>query len=60
MRPSSLTEEEVIELRNNKIELNRKSRRVMGMRTACEGKTTGLLECRTAEGTCPDFDMCHS
>jgi hypothetical protein len=54
-----LTDEEVVELRKEKIELNRKSRRLTGMRVACVGKTQGLLECQTAEGTCPDFAVCH-
>ncbi len=59
MNPSKLTDEEVVELRSEKVELNRKSRRSMGMKVACIGKTQGLLECKTSEGTCPDYDICH-
>jgi len=55
-----LTDEEVVELRKEKIELNRKSRRQTGMKVACTGKTQGLLECQTSEGRCPDYDICHS
>lgn len=55
-----LTDDEVVELRKEKIELNRKSRRQTGMKIACVGKTQGLLECQTSEGRCPDYDVCHS
>lgn len=54
-----LTDEEVVELRSEKVELNRKSRRQTGMKVACVGKTQGLLECETSEGRCPDFAICH-
>ncbi len=54
-----LTDEEVVELRSEKIELNRKSRRTTGMKTVCKGKSEGVLECMTPEGTCPDFEICH-
>lgn len=54
-----LTDEEVVELRSEKIELNRKSRRHTGMKVACVGKSQGLLECETSEGRCPDYDICH-
>ncbi len=59
INPATLTDEQVVELRKEKIELNRKSRRMTGMVMACAGKGQGLLECRTFEGTCPDFDICH-
>jgi len=54
-----LSDEEVVELRSEKIELNRKSRRHTGMKVACVGKSQGLLECETSEGKCPDFSICH-
>lgn len=54
-----LSDEEVVELRSEKIELNRKSRRQTGMKIACIGKSQGLLECETSEGRCPDFEICH-
>lgn len=59
INPATLTDAQVVELRNEKIELNRKSRRMTGMVCACTGKAQGLLECRTIEGTCPDFAICH-
>lgn len=60
INPNRLTDEQVIELRNEKIELNRKSRRQTGMKLACTGKSRGLLECETLEGRCPDYDICHA
>ncbi len=59
INPATLTDEQVIELRNEKIELNRRSRRTTGMIMACAGKGKGLLECRTIEGTCPDYNICR-
>ena len=59
INPATLTDEQVIQLRNEKIELNRKSRRTTGMVMACAGKGQGLLECRTIEGTCPDYYKCR-
>ncbi|HNS09063.1 MAG TPA: hypothetical protein PKN29_05135 [Candidatus Ozemobacteraceae bacterium] len=59
MNPGRLTDEQVVELRSEKIELNRKSRRQTGMKLACVGKSRGYLECETAEGRCPDYDICH-
>ncbi len=55
-----LSDEEVVELRQEKVELNRKSRRQTGMKQACVGKTQGLLECETSEGRCPDYDLCRN
>ena len=55
-----LTDEEDVEMRKDKIELNRMSRRKTGMKIACRGKTEGVLECETSEGRCPDFDECHA
>jgi hypothetical protein len=54
-----LSDEEVNELRSEKMELNRKSRRQTGMKKVCKGKADGVLECKTSEGTCPDYDICH-
>ncbi len=54
-----LSDEEVIELRKEKIELNRKGRRQTGMNAICKGKAEGYLECETVEGRCPEFDDCH-
>jgi hypothetical protein len=54
-----LSDEEVVELREEKLELNRKSRRQTGMKVVCKGKIEGLLECQTPEGICPDFEECH-
>ncbi len=59
INPATLTDEQVVELRKEKIELNRKSRRSTGMIMACAGKGQGLLECRTLEGTCPDYNICR-
>ncbi len=59
LNPTRLTDEQVIELRSEKIELNRKSRRLTGMKVACVGKSQGLLECETPEGICPDYEICH-
>lgn len=59
LNPTRLTDEQVVELRSEKIELNRKSRRLTGMKIACVGKSQGLLECETAEGVCPDYEICH-
>ncbi|NCB38333.1 MAG: hypothetical protein EOM80_06130 [Erysipelotrichia bacterium] len=59
-RPDRLTDEEVVKLREEKVELNRKSRRQTGMKMACTGKTRGLLECQTPEGRCPDYAVCHA
>lgn len=55
-----LSDEEVLELRQEKVELNRKSRRQTGMKKACVGKTQGLLECETSEGRCPDYEECRN
>lgn len=60
INPSRLTDEEIVELRKEKIELNRKSRRQTGMKMACAGKIRGLLECETTEGRCPDYLICQS
>ena len=57
--PKKLSEDEVVQMRAEKVELNRHSRRQTGMRKACNGKTQGLLECETPEGRCPDFSECH-
>ena len=54
-----LSDEEVKELRSEKMELNRKSRRQTGMKQVCKGKADGVLECKTPEGICPDYDICH-
>lgn len=54
-----LKDDEVVELRGEKLELNRKSRRQTGMKQVCRGKADGLLECKTSEGLCPDYDECH-
>ena len=54
-----LSDEEMIKLREEKVELNRKSRRITGMKTVCVGKAEGLLECVTVEGRCPEFNACH-
>lgn len=54
-----LSDEEVVKLREEKLELNRKSRRKTGMKHVCRGKAEGLLECKTSEGICPDYDKCH-
>ena len=60
INPNRLTDEEVVELREEKVELNRKSRRQTGMKMACTGKSRGLLECETTEGRCPDYLICHA
>ena len=57
--PKKVTDDDVARLRSEKLELNRHSRRQMGMKTACRGKVDGVLECQTSEGTCPDFGQCH-
>jgi hypothetical protein len=57
--PKKLSEEEVVQMRSDKIELNRHSRRQTGMKKACAGKTQGLLECETPEGKCPDYAECN-
>jgi hypothetical protein len=54
-----LSDEEIVKLRNEKLDLNRKSRRQTGMKLVCRGKAEGLLECKTSEGICPDYDICH-
>ncbi|MGM0599549.1 MAG: hypothetical protein ACQETH_06985 [Candidatus Rifleibacteriota bacterium] len=54
-----LSDEEVTELRSEKMELNRKSRRQTGMKMVCKGKADGVLECKTSEGICPDYEICH-
>ncbi len=54
-----LKDEEVAELRAEKLELNRESRRQTGMKQVCRGKADALLECKTSEGICPDYDECH-
>ena len=54
-----LTDEEVVVLREEKLELNRKSRRQTGMKQVCKGKAEGLLECETPEGRCPEYEDCH-
>ena len=59
LNPATLTDEQVAELRKEKIQLNRQSRRATGMIMACAGKGQGLLECRTIEGTCPDYNICR-
>jgi hypothetical protein len=58
--PKKLSEDDVVQLRSEKTELNRHSRRQTGMKSVCKGKTEGLLECQTTEGKCPEFDTCHS
>ena len=57
--PKKLSDEDVVKLRGEKIELNRHSRRQTKMKKACVGKTQGMLECETPEGRCPDFGECH-
>ena len=59
INPARLTDEQVEKLREEKVPLNRKARRATGMSVACIGIAQGLLECRTAEGTCPEYDVCH-
>lgn len=61
MLPSrnKLSDEEVVQLRQEKVELNRKSRRQTGMKKVCKGKSEGVLECETSEGRCPEFNACH-
>ena len=59
MLPKKLSDEDVVKLRGEKIELNRASRRQLKMKTACRGKSEGVLECQTPEGTCPDYAICH-
>jgi len=54
-----LTDEQVVELRKDKVELNRHARRMTGMKAVCKGKSDGVLECETREGRCPEFDTCH-
>jgi len=54
-----LTDEQVVELRKEKLELNRHARRMTGMKAVCKGKSDGLLECETREGRCPEFDTFH-
>lgn len=54
-----LSDDEVVKLREEKLELNRKSRRQTGMKQVCRGKAEGMLECKTSEGVCPDYDLCH-
>ncbi len=54
-----LSDDEIVKLREEKIELNRKSRRQTGMKKVCKGKSEGTLECETNEGRCPEFDACH-
>ena len=60
MPQKQLSDEEIVDLRAEKIELNRKSRRQTGMQQVCKGKAEGLLECTTGEGRCPEFDACHT
>ncbi len=57
--PKKLTDEEIAKLRQEKVELNRHSRRQTKMKVVCKGKTDGVLECQTDEGKCPEFDSCH-
>ncbi|MFZ2958645.1 MAG: hypothetical protein WA705_17285 [Candidatus Ozemobacteraceae bacterium] len=54
-----LTDEDVVALRSEKVELNRHSRRQTGMAKCCKGKSDSLLECETPEGRCPDYGECH-
>ncbi|MBI3037474.1 hypothetical protein HYY75_00285 [bacterium] len=54
-----VSDEEMVTLRNEKVDLNRKSRRHTGMSKVCKGKADGLLECQNQEGRCPEFDECH-
>lgn len=54
-----LSDDEVVELRKEKMELNRHSRRETGMLTVCKGRSDELLECETSGGRCPDYDICH-
>lgn len=54
-----LSDDEVRKLREEKVELNRHSRRQTKMKMVCKGKSEGLLECKTPEGICPDYDKCH-
>ncbi|MBF0501727.1 MAG: hypothetical protein HQM09_16430 [Candidatus Riflebacteria bacterium] len=53
-----LSDDDVLKLRAEKVELNRHSRRQTGMKKCCKGKSDNLLECETPEGRCPDFDIC--
>ncbi|MBF0543036.1 MAG: hypothetical protein HQM08_01315 [Candidatus Riflebacteria bacterium] len=57
--PRNLTDDEIVKLRSEKMDLNRQARRKTGMKIACQGKMIGYLECETAEGRCPDFPQCH-
>ena len=59
INPARLTDQQVEELRQEKVPLNRKTRRSTGMSVACIGLAQGLLECRTIEGTCPEYETCH-
>ena len=60
MLPPKLSDDDVAKLREEKMELNRHSRRQTGMKKACKGKTEGVLECETDEGKCQDFKDCHT
>lgn len=55
-----LSDAEVADMRQEKVELNRASRRLTGMKVVCKGKSDGLLECETSEGKCPEYDDCHA
>ncbi len=55
-----LDDDEVVRLRAQKVELNRHSRRQLGMPRACQGMIENKLVCEIGTERCPDFDVCHS
>lgn len=59
MPAKKLTDEDIGKLREEKVELNRHSRRQTKMKFVCRGKSEGQLECETNEGRCPEFGYCH-
>lgn len=59
MPAKKLTDEEILKLREDKVELNRHSRRQTRMKFVCKGKSDGVLECETTEGRCPEYPVCH-
>ncbi len=60
MPAKKLTDEEIVKLREEKVELNRHSRRQTKMKFVCKGKSEGTLECETGEGRCPEYQKCHT
>jgi len=53
------TDEDIVKLREEKVEQNRHSRRKTKLKFVCKGKSDGVLECETPEGRCPEFGYCH-